>query len=321
VSDVPAPPPRRHGRVGFWLLLLLLLALAGWRGWHWWQARSGRALSAASDTTQQLQALDARIDSLRRDLRAQSQRLQQADATNRVLRDELIGVGQRAALLEDSVRKLAEPGRDGAQALRLDEVELLLTQASARLELAGDLDGARRAYALAAGVLDGVDDPALLDLRQTLAQERAALDAACADPRLDAVRRLDAFAAALALPALPAATQAGAAQPWWRRTFAQLVQVRPSEQALVLDSGARAAAFATLQLDLALARTAVERRDQIAYAAALARADGDLARLWTGAPLRTYRGQLQALRALPLRRLPATFGSTLQQLQARRAAH
>ena len=122
---------------------------------------------------QQRQALDARIDALRATQQAQAQGLQQAEATNRVLRDELLGIGQRAALLEDSVSKLADPDRHGAQSLRLDEIELLLGIGQQRLQLADDLDGARRALALAAPLLAGIDDPAYLNLRQALAQALA----------------------------------------------------------------------------------------------------------------------------------------------------
>ena len=53
---------------------------------------------------------------------------------------------------------------------------LLLSQGSQRLGLAGDTEGARRAYALAAGALGELNDPRLLNLRQALDQERAALD-------------------------------------------------------------------------------------------------------------------------------------------------
>ncbi|MEO6264342.1 MAG: hypothetical protein ABIO58_05215 [Luteimonas sp.] len=315
-----APTPRRRGAI-LWLIVLLLLALVGWRGWHAWQVRIARAHSRASETAQQWQALDARIDALRRDQRAQAQRLQQADAINRVLRDELLGIGQRAALLEDSVSKLADPEHHGAQALRLDEVELLLGQGEQRLRLAGDLDGARGAYALAAGVLDGVDDPAYLNLRQALVQERAALDALGADPKALAAGRLDAFAATLAAPTKNTAWR-GDVQPWWRRAFARIVEVQPSNRAVAIDAGDRAAAFAALQLELALARTAIERRDADACHAALARADGWMARLWADSPeLRHQRAQLRALQALPLTLALPTLGSTRQQLQAMRAAH
>jgi len=319
-ASPPVSPPRKRAAI-VWLLVLLLLALLGWRGWQAWQTRLVREHDRADETAQQWQALDARIDALRSDQRAQVQRLQQADAINRVLRDELLGIGQRAALLEDSVRKLADPERHGTQALRLDEVELLLGQGEQRLRLAGDLDGARRAYALAAGVLAGVEDPGYLNLRQALVQERAALDALGADPKALAAGRLDAFAATLRMstpaPALPAS-----ALPWWRRAFAHIVEVRPSNRTVVVDGADRAAAFAALQLELALARTAIERRDEDALRATLARADGWLLQLWPDSlALRHRRTQLQALRALPLALTLPTLGSTRQQLQALRVAH
>jgi uroporphyrin-3 C-methyltransferase len=54
---------------------------------------------------------------MRTEQRAQARRLQQADSLNRVLRDELDGITQRAALLETSVERLADsrsPRRAGA---------------------------------------------------------------------------------------------------------------------------------------------------------------------------------------------------------------
>src|SRR5690606_6729006 len=151
---------------------------------------------------------------------------QQAEATNRLLREEVIGLGQRAALVEESVQRLADPERNAAQVLRLDGVELLLAQGQQRLQLAGDPDGARRAYALAAQLLDGIADPAWLDLRQALAQERAALDALGEDPRAAAAGRLEALAAALqSLPRQGPAT--GQPAVWWERAFSKVVDVRP----------------------------------------------------------------------------------------------
>jgi uroporphyrin-3 C-methyltransferase len=304
-----------------WWIVLVVLALGAWRGWAWWQARQSHEADVVSSAAQRLAALESRVDALRRDQRAQAQRLQQADATNRVLRDELLGIGQRAALLEDSVAKLADPERHGSQALRLDEVELLLSQGQQRLLLAGDLDGARRAYALAAGLLGGVDDPAYLSLRQALLQERAMLDALGADPKIVALGRLEAFTASL--PALPA--QAGGAgdarRAWWQRAFSRVIDVRPSNQAIAVAPGDRAAGFAALQLEFALARAAAERRDRAGYRAALARADAWVLRLWPdSAALRRQRQQLRALRELPLAVTLPTLGTTLLQLRSLRAA-
>ena len=164
VPSAPSAPPRRSRAGGLLWLLLFALALcaAGWYGWQQWQAQQARI---AAQTLQLQEAEQARIDALRNAQQAQAQRLQQAEATNRVLRDELLGIGQRAALLEDSVSKLSDPDRHGTQSLRLDEIELLLGIGQQRLQLAGDIDGARRALALAAPLLAGIDDPAYLNLR------------------------------------------------------------------------------------------------------------------------------------------------------------
>jgi len=304
-----------------WLVILLLAVFASWRGWHWWQARTLAEQAELSGNTQQLLALESRIDALRRDQRTQAQRLQTADATNRILRDELLGIGQRAALLEDSVSRLADPDHTGVQALRLDEVELLLTTAAQRLQWASDLDGARRAYALAAGLLDGINDPAYLNLRQTLAQERAAVDTLGVDPRSAALGKLEVFSATLeALPRTSHSDQRRAL-PWWRRAFSRVVDVRPTDRGVIVESVDRSIGLAALQIELTLARAALERRDVAGYRVALQRVDAWLTRLWPNSPQqRAHRTALRTLQALPLTlRLPA-LGSSLQQLRALRGA-
>jgi len=303
------------------LLVLLVLAGGGWFGWQWWQARTQHAHDVEARATEHIGTLEQRIDALQQEQRAQAKRLQQADSTNRVLRDELLGVGQRAALLEDSVSQLADPVRNGAQAVRLDELEIILGVALQRLRLAGDLDGARRGYALAASLLDGIGDPAWLSLRQTLVQERSALDALGDDPRAIAAGRLQAFAASL--PALPItiASRENAALPWWKRAFARVIDVRHADTAVAIEPGDRAAGLAALQLELTLARAAAERRDRDGYREALARADGWTTRLWPDSPQRRERRErLRELRELPLAIDLPTLGTTLDQLRAMRAA-
>ena len=305
----------------FTLFVLALLVVLGWRGWTWWQARQADSAVAAQAQALQAQALESRIDALRRDQRAQAQRIAQADTTNRVLRDEVLGVGQRAALLEDSVDKLADPARNGVQAMRLDEVELLLTMGMQRLQLSGDLDGARHAYALAAGVLNGVDDPGWLNLRQALTQERAALDALGNDPRAQAAAALDVFANTLQLPDRTLAVAHDEALPWWRRALSRIVQVRPVDRAVAVAPDDRAAGYAALQLEITLARAALERRDQPAWRAALARCDTWLTTLSPDSPARReQRARLQSLRDMPLVLTIPGLGSSLQQLQSVRAA-
>jgi len=323
---IPTPDdvsPRRRARTWPWLVFLLALVVlgaAGFYGWQWWQQRQA-ARAAQADAAVQLEALDARVDALRRDQRAQAQRLQQADATNRVLRDELLGLGERSAIIEDSFARFADPDRHGAQALRLDEAELLLSLGQQRLLIAGDLDGARRAYALAAGVLEGVDDPAYLSLRQTLMQERAALDALEAEPRVQALARLDAFTAAIDTPGPRPRITRDTDVPWWRRAFGAIVQVRQSDHAVAVQPADVAAARAGLQLEVSLARAAAERRDPEGWQAALVRAGGWLARLESDREtLARRRAQLDRIAAMPLSLTLPTLGTTLAQLRQLRAA-
>ncbi|MGH8032286.1 MAG: uroporphyrinogen-III C-methyltransferase [Luteimonas sp.] len=305
-----------------WLVAMALTLAAGWLGWREFQASLSRARDAATQSAQQTTALGARIDAVRHDLRAQAQRLQQADNTNRVLRDELLGLGQRAALLEDTVAKLADPDADVAQALRLDELEIVLGIGQQRLRLAGDLDGARQAYAQASMLLDGVEGPAWLSLRQTLTQERSAVAALGDDPRAVTAGRLDAFVASLPMLPEPTRNVIAAEAPWWRRAFGRIVTVRPANSLIAVSPGDRASGLAALQLELTLAQAAVERRDRVGYRAALARADRWLPRLWPdSADLRKRRATLRELRELPLEIALPTMGATLTQLRAMRASN
>lgn len=316
----PSPPvaPARRSRAGaalLWLLLALVLAVAGAFGWQQWQSRERELRSLAE---QQRAALDARVQTLLQAQRAQAQRLQQAEATNRVLRDELLGIGQRAAMLEDSVSKLADPDRHGAQALRLDEIELLLGIGQQRLRLDDDIDGARRALALASPLLDGLDDPAYLNLRQTLAQEQAALQALGADPRIRANTLLQRIADGIDI-AMPGPAAPALREPWYQRLLGRLVHRQPTASAGLQQRPDRDAALATLQVEFSLARAAVERRDAAGLRSALARIDGWLQRLLAGSPnLPQKRRLLAELRAQPLRMESPLAGTSLQQLRALR---
>ena len=78
-----------------WALFALLLVVVGMFGWQHWLAREQQQRSLAE---QQRTALDARVDTLLQAQRAQAQRLQQAEATNRVLRDELLGIETKPRL-------------------------------------------------------------------------------------------------------------------------------------------------------------------------------------------------------------------------------
>ena len=170
-------------------------------------------------------------------------------------------------------------------------------------------------------MLDGVDDPGYLTLRQTLVQERAALDALGADPVRVAAGRLDAFAASLKAQPQQATVEESAREPWLQRLLSRFVDVRSSEGARLQSPSERAAGLDAMQIELTLARAALERRDAKAWRAALQRAEGWLPRLWPeSAALRQRHHELQALRALPLDLALPVLGSTLEQLRSMRVA-
>ncbi len=321
MSSTPSASTSPRRRLWPWLLVLLLAVAAVGYASYRWRVHQSSDVAVASAVESRLDTLEQRLGTLRGDQGVQAKRLQQAIATNHILRGELLGLAERSALIEDSFARYSDPGRHGAEALRLDEAEVLLSLGQQRLQIAGDLQGARLSYTLAAGVLEAIDDPAYLNLRQTLGQERAALDALGTEPRALALARLDAWAKALDAP--PAATAPAAQpsdQPWWKRAFSGIVEVRPVDQAAALDPAQRADARAGLQLEITLARAAAERRDADAYRAALTRADAWLDRLFpTANTASPVRAQLHEIAEMPLSLPLATLGTTLTQLRQLRA--
>ena len=172
-APVSRPPGRGLG-VFTWLLAALALLAFGAVGTWWWSQR-GTSADAGPDLSPE--ALDARlleaeqaVASLRRNQQGIDQRLVDTQARTGLLREEVLGVGQRAAILEDSLRALSAQASEGREALRLDEVELLLSLAQARLQVAGDLGGAIRATALAHEALAPLTSPQYISLRQTVAE-------------------------------------------------------------------------------------------------------------------------------------------------------
>jgi len=322
----PAAPTRRLPGA-LWVLLLIATLLAALFGWKTWGG--AHAPPAHADADLSAEALDARLleveaaqEAARRTASAQEQRLVDTRARTGLLRDEVLALTQRASLLEDSVREAGQGSRDGVAALRLDEVELLLTIAQQRLQLAGDLGGAVRASELAAAVLATQKDPALIDLRQTLDQEIAALKALPPAPRVSAEGELDALEAVL--PRLGGQDALGAgrgsdapANAGWRRLLDSLVQVRRSGDQDLLSPSDRQAGGAALALEISLARSALANGDETGFRRALARIDGWLLRLYPDGPLlRERRARLAKLRALELRYDLPIAGAALKQLQA-----
>ncbi|MFC4727439.1 uroporphyrinogen-III C-methyltransferase [Coralloluteibacterium thermophilus] len=335
IEPQPAPPPRRRSAwpalIALSIVVLALAALAahGWQqGWLDRLRPQSAAATAAPATPPpadpRIEALEQEGERLRQEQRALDQRLRDTSASLRVVRDEALALAQRAELLEESLARLADVRQRGATALRLDEVELLLSLGGHRLELAGDADAARSAYLAAQGVLARIEDPGYTNLRQSLAQELAALRALPEDPRDVAYGELAALQAALAgLP--PAGTavpdEDAAPQGPVDRLLGRLVRVRRVDDAVPVTAADRAALAHALDVELTLARAALERREEAAFGAALERIDAALAALYAPTPaLDERRRRLQALVGRPLRTEMPLLGSTLAQLRGQRAA-
>lgn len=310
---------QRPRRVWLWPAIggLLLVAGIGSAGWYLSQQRQlaeGQSLQLAT----QMQALEQSLHTLRADQRANARTLQDAASGNRLLRDEVLGLSQRNALLEENLARLTADSRQGLQLLRMEEVEVMLAQALLRLEYGHDLDSARRLYALADTLLQGLEGPGMLDLRQSLRSERRALDALGADPRQPLAAALhNQVGSLLAMQRQPPESRENL--QWWQRVLSPLVEIHRSDAGVLLADSQRTQAIDSLQLEVSLARAALERGDQPGWDTALARINDWVARLWPDGPARQRQQQaLAELRKTPLTPVVPELGSTLRQMRQMR---
>jgi uroporphyrin-3 C-methyltransferase len=341
VSDLPTtepgalpppatPAPRRRGGLGA-LLILVVVALGAWFVWRLWNGREDsdrRAAATAQANTelqQRIDALEGALDSLRRTQKTLETRAADHAATNQVLREELLGMGERAALLEDAVARLADNRVRGEVMLRLNEAEFLLLLGEERLRLFGDVPAAIQAYNLTDAALAGLDDPVLATLRQTLAQELLALRSVPADPRpalrAELARAIERLGD---LPASRADVVAAADHNDSRlmRLLSSLVTIRRVDaRDAVLGPVQRETTLAALRLQLEQASAALARPDPGAYAHALDQSQALVAQLFDAGAgeVVTLRATLDRLRNTTLVPELPVLGATLQELRGLRA--
>lgn len=316
-SQAPAASPfsaiaQRHWRTLALTTLVLGTALGGF-----WYVQSQRdvARELVSLQSARLEAMEDSLKALRVDQRANARTLQDAGASNRLLRDEVLGLSQRNALLEQSVEQLSADSRQGLQLLRQEEAEVLLTSALHRMEYAHDLESARRLYTLADGLLARLDGADQLNLRQALLQERRVLDAMGEDPRKAHAKALEQITKGLmALELQPPADTVPLT--WWQQLLAPLVDIHPSSGDTPIAANQRQQAIDSLQLEISLARAALERSDAEAWQQALRRIDDWTIRLWPAGPARQRQRQaLEKLQLAPLGLTAPELGSTLRQMR------
>lgn len=332
-DDIQAEPePARTSRRWPWVLLLLVLAgavAAALYARHTLQQGQTEAARWQADSEaldQRLAELERGIGQLRQSQQALTQRIDSTSATHQVLREEVLGMGERAGLLEDAVARLSQSRMSGDALLRLNEAEFLLSMGSERLSLYADVPATIQAFSLAEGTLAGLDDPALSTLRQTLAQELIQLRAVPPDPRPQLRAELAQLATQLA--DLPASREGevealGAGDSRLAQLLGQLVTVRRVDpQTTLLGPAQRQAALAAIALQLELAQAALARPDQAAFDSALAQVENNAAGLFDAGQADVQQwferiAELRQARLLP--QLPV-LGATLRELRALRAA-
>lgn len=323
MTETPVPAAKSHSRTGVVLLASVLIVAIAVFAWIRLRVDSGEAQMPADAASPQ--ALDQRLlvaeqhlARLEQERAALQQRLAESANRTNLLRDEVLGVSERAALIEDSVQQLSRSDRSAMDSLRLNEAELLLIIARERWQLSGDLAGTLQATELAAAAINGLKDPQWLTLRQTVTREVAAYRAIEADPRAIARGELDALEALL--PQLPAANGNGAdtaPEPYgFERLLNALIRIQPTGQQTLIAPAERQAAQTALALEIANARTALQLRQSTEFKNSVRRIDQWLLRLYAdGKALQERRQRLQQAADAPLGIALPEAGSTLSELQ------
>jgi uroporphyrin-III C-methyltransferase len=331
----PAPEqrdsrPRGGGSLALAMLLsLIAVGAAGYVGWQQWVQT--QAAHTAVLTTMDLQtrvgALETTLIGVSGERTSLNQRLNDAAAVNRSLREELLGQAGRTRNLEDAVAKLAEKSLSGQDAMLLDETDSLLRMASERYTLFHDAQGAATAYALADQTLAAVNDGAFSSVRQEIDAERDAL--LKSQPANQAIALQELTALRGTLPTLPLKSLDNPNPTQTPDVWTRIRQAVAGVFSVQRDSGAPLAvadarfARELAALDLAQAQAALLASDNTAYAAALQRVDLSLSTQFdNGAPaVQQARSTLKQLAAALPTGAPVQLGAALAELRNLRAVH
>lgn len=323
-----APAPVRRSPLGG---ITLVLAAAGvaMGGIAWWRAASDSAAGTAITTDIALARTD--IDGLRRaielDRRERDllrQRLADSENINKTLREEVLGVSERARVLEDAISNLADKRLSGHDAMLLNEAEMVLLLAQQRFELFHDAGAAARAYRIADSALAALQDPAFATVRETLAVELRSLEQLNQPAEAAALTELAALRVQVSRLPLAAAldrqTAGGDTKLW--RVLGQFVRITRAG-----PGGAAVADPALLRsyvgLDLRSAELALLERNEPALDAALDRAQAQLKDGFAAndPAVTDALDSVRRLRTMTAQTAPVpTLGATLKELRNLRAA-
>ena len=331
--NAPAPAPKRgNGGAVIVAIILIALATAGYFAWQSWDAAQGRQQADQTDRQQlgvRVESVARSAEQAHRDADTLRARLDDAAKVNQSLREQLLGLTERARLVEDALTNLADKRLSGHDAMLLSESEMLLALGAERYTLFHDAAATIEAYRLADTALASVDDAAFSTVRQSISAEIDAFTALPGADTASTLRELAALRTAVAqLPAAapgldPAGDDAG--EPRWERLLAQFVRVhRGSDTAELAARHGVALARQLLALDLRDAEAAVLALDELRLRAALTDAQALLRVDFDGndAATKAVRATLDALAKLELAPpAPALLGTALKELRNLRATH
>jgi len=325
-ADPPGGVAPRHSRALIFVVVAVLFAAAGVA--LWWISADAR------HATDELRLLRAQVEAQAHDIAqmrttAESVRARQddGDKVDRSMREQLLGLSERAHLLEDALANLADKRLSGHDTLALDEAELLLALGGARYALFHDTPGVSAAYRQADIALSEIEDPTFATVRQSVAAEITALnDAHAADggALVAQLQRLRTQARQWPAPTPALAAASADARSPLARAFGAFVQIRHD------DMGARAALVAPelaregFQIDLREAEAAALARDEVRFQAALESARAQLPAAFDpqAADVAAAAGTLDSLAKTALAPPPpALLGSALKELRNLRATH
>lgn len=279
-SISPNAPVSRGGAFALVAAALALLIALITLGWMWRvESRSGAVEKERSELIVDQHLIEERLKQVETELRLAQQRLQDTAAINRSLRDEVLGVAERAELVEQALKRVSDRGVENVTELRMNNAEFLLAVGLARLRLFQDTTGAATALSLADAELSALQDPVVTGIRQSLARELAALSSYPADTRSVALGRLQALAERadglrLRREPVPMATDS---DPSWSaraaRLLGEFVRVRrlnPREQGFA-EPLSEDLARVDLRLQLRYAEAALMEGDSARFKAQLQR--------------------------------------------------
>ncbi|MBX9605764.1 MAG: uroporphyrinogen-III C-methyltransferase [Gammaproteobacteria bacterium] len=291
-------------------------------------------------------ALAARVEALAGERDGLVARVNDAEAharevleTGRQLKERVDALGQANATLEQTVKSLASKGSESELRWVLAEVEYLVLAAGQRIALEHDAKSARAALAAADQRLAAAALPGLTPLRERLAADLQALDAAAQADIEGLALALAAQAAEVdTLPTKPIAnvdtsfahsSQQAVTPDNWREVLramwadlVSLVEIKDADlpDDVLFDPKLRYFLEQNLKLELASARLALLNRDTANFRAAVDAILTQLDRYYDAGEGRVaaMRAKLVEARALDLAPPLPDLSATLEALRAAR---